>query len=235
MFQVVILAGGLATRLRPVTNDIPKALVEVNKRPFVDWQLELLARNKISSVLFCVSYKSELIENYVGDGSKYGLKIKYSSDGDKRLGTGGAIRKALNVLEDNFIVLYGDSYLEVDYEKAQQAFLDSGKPVMMSVFRNQGKFDASNIKFTNLRIEEYKKGNSNPQFEHIDYGLSFFKKEVFIKKNFGTRFELSEMFTELSKEGNLAGFEVFNRFYEVGSFKGIEDLTNHLRGESNVI
>jgi NDP-sugar pyrophosphorylase family protein len=159
MFQVVILAGGLATRLRPVTNDIPKALVEVNKRPFVDWQLELLARNKISSVLFCVSYKSELIENYVGDGSKYGLKIKYSSDGDKRLGTGGAIRKALNVLEDNFIVLYGDSYLEVDYEKAQQAFLDSGKPVMMSVFRNQGKFDASNIKFTNLRIEEYKKGN----------------------------------------------------------------------------
>jgi len=213
-----------------LTNDIPKALVEVNGRPFVDWQLKLLAKNGISSVLFCVSYKSNLIEKYVGDGSRYGLTVKYSSDGVNRLGTGGAIRKALDALDDNFMVLYGDSYLDVDYKKAQAAFLNSGKPAMITVFKNVGAYDVSNVKFTQLGLEEYEKGRVNPLFEHIDCGLSFFKKELFTVKNLGTTFELSQLFNELSIHKKLSGYEVFNRFYEVGSFKGIEDLSNYLRG-----
>jgi MurNAc alpha-1-phosphate uridylyltransferase len=230
MFQVAILAGGLATRLRPLTNDTPKALVEVNERPFVDWQLSLLSRNGISNILFCVSHKSDLIENYVGDGSGYGLTVKYSRDGENRLGTGGAIRKALDSLEDNFMVLYGDSYLDIDYKKAQEAFVNCGKPAMMTVFKNDGAYDASNIKFTQFGLEEYEKGTIDPKFEHIDYGLNFFTKELFTSINFDSPFELSDLLTQLSRDKKLAGYEVYNRFYEVGSFKGIEDLKKYLKG-----
>jgi MurNAc alpha-1-phosphate uridylyltransferase len=233
MFQVVILAGGLATRLRPITKEIPKALVEVNNRPFIDWQLRLLARKGVSRVLLCVSYKADLIENYVGDGSSFGLDVRYSIDGDKQLGTGGAIRKALPSLEDNFMVLYGDSYLDIDYGRVQNAFLQSGKSALMTVFRNNGEYDKSNIRFSNLGIEEYRKGSLNSEFEHIDYGLSIFKREIFESKALGEYFEMSELSENLSIEGKLAGYEVFNRFFEVGSFKGIKDLSNYLSKGQN--
>ena len=234
MLQVVILAGGLATRLRPITNDIPKALVEVCGSPFIDWQLKLLANNGILKVLLCVSHKADLIENFVGDGSKYGLEIKYSRDGAKRLGTGGAIRKALDRLDNNFMVLYGDSYLDIDYKKAEESFLISNKSAMMTVFKNNGMYDTSNIKFTNLGLEEYDKVTSNPLFEHIDYGLTFFKKEVFVAQDYNVPFELSDLCSQLTKDRNMAGYEVFSRFYEVGSFEGIEDLTKYLSGAKNV-
>jgi NDP-sugar pyrophosphorylase family protein len=166
----------------------------------------------------------------VGDGSGYGLTVKYSRDGENRLGTGGAIRKALDSLEDNFMVLYGDSYLDIDYKKAQEAFVNCGKPAMMTVFKNDGAYDASNIKFTQFGLEEYEKGTIDPKFEHIDYGLNFFTKELFTSINFDSPFELSDLLTQLSRDKKLAGYEVYNRFYEVGSFKGIEDLKKYLKG-----
>jgi len=235
MFQVVILAGGFAKRLGPVTKKIPKALVNINGKPFIDWQLSLLASKGVKRVVFCVSHKSEMIESYLGDGSRFDLEVKYSKDGITQLGTGGAIKNALPFLDDSFMVLYGDSYLEMDYRKAQSEFETKGKTALTTVFQNSGEYDRSNIKFKNNVIEQYKKNHVNAEFKHIDYGLSFFKREVFTNQQFGMHFDLSEVFEDLSRRGELAGYEVFNRFYEVGSLQGIKDLSAHLECERNVI
>jgi NDP-sugar pyrophosphorylase family protein len=235
MLQIVILAGGLAQRLRPITEKIPKALIEVNGKPFIDWQLNLLARKGILEVVLCVSYKSEMIKEYVGDGSRYKIGIKYSEDGIEPLGTGGAIKKALPLLNQDFMVLYGDSYLDLDYSRAQNAYMECEMPAMMTVFRNMGKFDTGNVFLSNSKIEKYEKGTQNLEFQHIDYGLNFFNKKIFETDSFGDRFDLAYVCQDLAKNGKLAGFEVFNRFYEVGSLSGIEDLSNHLRKEHNVI
>jgi MurNAc alpha-1-phosphate uridylyltransferase len=235
MLQIVILAGGLAQRLRPVTERIPKALIDVNGKPFIDWQLNLLARRGILKVVLCVSYKSEMIKEYVGDGSRYKIEVKYSEDGIEQLGTGGAIKKALPLLNQEFMVLYGDSYLDLDYASAQIAFQASELPAMMTVFRNMGKFDTGNAFLSNSKIERYEKGNQNLEFQHIDYGLNFFNKKIFETDSYGNRFDLAEVCQDLAKKGKLAGFEVLNRFYEVGSLSGIVDLSNHLRKEHNVI
>jgi NDP-sugar pyrophosphorylase family protein len=227
MLQVVILAGGFAKRLGLITEQIPKALVKINDIPFVDWQLSLLARKGIKKVIFCVSHKSEMIESHIGEGSRFNLEVKYSKDGITQLGTGGAIRKCISLLDESFMVLYGDSYLEMDYKKAETAFEASGKSAMVTVYKNSGQYDTSNIKF--------KKGSINAQFNHIDYGLSFFKKEVFTNQELGKYFDLSEVFEDLSRRRDLAGYEVFNRFYEVGSIQGISDLSKHLSGAQDVI
>ena len=235
MYQVVILAGGFAKRLGTITKQIPKSLVKINGIPFVDWQLRLLARKGINKVIFCVSHKSEMIESHIGNGSQFNLEVKYSKDGSTQLGTGGALKNAISLLDERFMVLYGDSYLEMDYKLAETEFEASGKPAMVTVYQNYGKYDKSNIKFSKNVVEEYKKGKLNPQFKHIDYGLSFFKKEVFANKDLGKDFDLSEIFEDLAMRKNLAGHEVFNRFFEVGSLQGIKDLSTYLAGEQNVI
>ena len=235
MYQLVILAGGFAKRLGLITEQIPKALVKINDIPFVDWQLSLLARKGIKKVIFCVSHKSEMIEGHIGDGSRFNLEVKYSKDGITQLGTGGAIRKSISLLDESFMVLYGDSYLEMDYKEAQTAFEGSGKPAMVTVYKNSGQYDTSNIKFKNNVVVQYKKGLTNTQFTHIDYGLSFFKKEVFANQELGKYFDLSEVFEELSMRKDLAGYEVSNRFYEVGSIQGISELSKHLSGAQDVI
>jgi len=235
MYQVVILAGGFAKRLGLITEQIPKALVKINDIPFVDWQLNLLAEKGIKKVIFCISYKSEMIERHIGDGSRFNLEVKYSKDGITQLGTGGAIKKAMPLLDERFMVLYGDSYLEMDYKDAETEFESSGKPAMVTVYQNSGEFDTSNIKFTKNVVEQYKKGSINTQFTHIDYGLSLFKKEVFRNIESGKYLDLSQVFEDLSRRKDLAGYEVFNRFYEVGSFQGISDLSKYLSGAQDVI
>jgi len=235
MYQLVILAGGFAKRLGLITEQIPKALVKINDIPFVDWQLSLLARKGIKKVIFCVSHKSEMIESHIGEGSRFNLEVKYSKDGITQLGTGGAIRKCISLLDESFMVLYGDSYLEMDYKKAETAFEASGKSAMVTVYKNSGQYDTSNIKFNKNVVEQYKKGSIRAQFDHIDYGLSFFKKEVFTNQELGKYFDLSEVFEDLSRRRDLAGYEVFNRFYEVGSIQGISDLSKHLSGAQDVI
>jgi N-acetyl-alpha-D-muramate 1-phosphate uridylyltransferase len=235
MYQAVILAGGFAKRLGLITEQIPKALVKINDIPFVDWQLSLLARKGIKKVIFCVSHKSEMIESHIGDGSRFNLEVKYSKDGITQLGTGGAIRKSIPLLDESFMVLYGDSYLEMDYKEAETAFEASRKPAMVTLYKNSGQYDTSNIKFKKNVVEQYKKGSTNSQFTHIDYGLSFFKKEVFSNQELGKYFDLSEVFEDLSRRKVLAGYEVFNRFYEVGSLQGISDLSKYLSGAQNVI
>jgi NDP-sugar pyrophosphorylase family protein len=228
-FPVVILAGGLATRLRPITESIPKSLVEVAGRPFLAHQLELLRTNQITDVILCVGYLGEKIENEFGDGSRSGVKIRYSYDGPKLLGTGGAIRQALPLLPESFFVLYGDSYLPIDYQSVATAFARSGRNALMTVFANQDAWDRSNVWFEDGEIKLYSKQRRLPQMRHIDYGLSVCSRSLFENTAKEEVFDLAALFERLSEKGELAGFAVNQRFYEIGSHRGLVELDQLLR------
>ena len=150
MLPVAILTGGLATRLRPITKSIPKALIEVAGKPFIAHQLQYLRLQGITSVILCTGYLGEMIQNFVGNGSNWDLEVNYSSDGSILLGTGGALKRALPRLGENFFVLYGDSYLPINYVNVQKAFIDSGKLGLMTVLHNKNQF--SHSWFSNLLI-----------------------------------------------------------------------------------
>jgi NDP-sugar pyrophosphorylase family protein len=229
MLPLAILAGGYATRLGALTKDFPKCLIEVNGRAFVDWQLDLLIKNGYSDFIFCISYKSDLVQSHLGDGSNRGVRIRYSLDGDTQLGTGGAIQKALPLLGTEFGVIYGDSFLPTSYSQVEEAFLASSKLALMTVYRNENQFDASNVKFTNQTLINYEKGTNDPEMLHIDYGLTYFRKDAFPPAPGQRAFDLSDKCHELSLSGNLSGFEVFERFYEIGSVMGIEEFSEYLR------
>jgi len=235
MLTVAILAGGLATRLEPVLKDTPKSLIEICGKPFIDWQLKLLAQSGIDRVVLCTSYKSELIEKYVGDGTKYGIQINYSKDGQTQLGTGGAIKKATQQLEDSFMVLYGDSYLPIDYKSVQGAFKKLNNAALMTIYKNDNELDASNVFFEFGKVKKYSKGAKSDEFNYIDFGLSFFNKSVFSQYRPDQNFDLSETFSDLCKSNQLAAYEVKERFYEVGSISGISDFTEYIKRSQNVI
>jgi NDP-sugar pyrophosphorylase family protein len=228
MLPVAILAGGLATRLRPITNTIPKSMIEICGEPFVHWQTKLLAEAGVEEIVYCVGYKSELIEGFLGDGSKYGVKIKYSYDGSKQLGTGGAVIKALPHLGNKFMILYGDSYLPIDYSKVEREYAESQKPALMTVYANNGKFDASNVDFSGGALRRYQKGIVSPEMTHIDYGLSCFKESIFSKYALGFPLDLAQVCTDLACQNQLAGYEVYERFYEIGSLQGILDFAEYV-------
>ena len=221
---VAILAGGLATRLRPITEKIPKSLVPVAGRPFLAHQLELLRSRGIRRAVLCVGYLGEMIQRDFGDGKSSGVKLDYSMDGEKLLGTGGAIKRALPLLGDEFFVLYGDSYLPVEYAPIADFFRRSGKLGCMTVFRNEGKYDASNVVFAGGEIKVYDKKAKLPEMRHIDYGLSLFKASAFDSYPADQPFDLAEVMGKLVREKQLAGFEVRERFYEIGSPAGLAEL-----------
>jgi NDP-sugar pyrophosphorylase family protein len=225
---VLILAGGLATRMRPVTKTIPKAMLDVNGKPFIHHQLNLLSRKNIHQILLCVGYLGEQIKDYVGDGRRFNLNVEYFFDGEKLLGTGGAIKKIEKNLPETFFVLYGDSYLNTDYQKVEDAYFASGKTALMTVFRNEGKWDASNVEFINGRIISYSKRNRTPNMNYIDWGLGILQKHAFTPFPSGVSFDLADVYEKLSFEGRLFGYEVFERFYEIGSISGLSDLQNRL-------
>jgi NDP-sugar pyrophosphorylase family protein len=229
---VAILAGGLATRLRPLTETIPKSLLEVAGHPFLHHQLVSLRQNGISEVVLCVGYLGEAIRSRFGDGRDYGLRIRYSFDGPELLGTGGAVRRALPMLGDAFFVLYGDSYLDVDYAAVANAFLRSGASGLMTVFRNEGAWDASNVEFSGGRIVAYDKTRRTPAMRHIDYGLSVFCAMAFGRHSSAVAFDLSEVQRQLVAEGDVAAFEASERFYEIGSHAGLVELERVLAARS---
>ena len=228
MLPVAILAGGLAERLHPITETIPKALVEVRGEPFLAHQLRLLKRSGIGRVILCVGYRGEQIRDYASDGSRFGLELLYSFDGPQLLGTAGALRKALPMLGDAFFVLYGDSYLPCDYGAVEKAFLESGKPGLMSVFRNDGQWDSSNVEFAEGRILAYDKANRTPAMHHIDYGLGVLRGDALEIVPPSEPYDLAEIYRSLLNRGQLAAFEVKDRFYEMGSFAGIRELEEYL-------
>jgi NDP-sugar pyrophosphorylase family protein len=228
MLPVAILAGGLATRLRPATETIPKALIPINGEPFVAHQLRLLRRSGILRVVLCVGYRGEQIEDYVGDGAQFGMQVSYSLDGPRLLGTAGAIRNALPLLDEQFLVLYGDSYLPCDYTAIEQSFRACGKPALMAVFRNDGRWDQSNVEFSDGRILRYDKTDRGPAMRHIDYGVAALSCAVFDKTAADQPSDLSSLYRDLADREQLAAYEVSQRFYEIGSIAGIRELAEYL-------
>lgn len=229
MLPVVILAGGLATRLRPVTATIPKAMLAIKGKPFVAHQLRWLQQQGITEVIMCLGFLGEQIVDYVGDGKQFNLNVQYSFDGEVLLGTAGAIKKALPQLAQHFFLLNGDSYLPCNYSFVQNAFFTSKKLALMTVFNNQDRWDTSNVAFSNRSIIKYDKQDRDEQMQYIDYGLEVFSKDVFEPLAKEQYCDLTTVYQGLILQQQLAGFEVSQRFYENGSFVGIKDLTEYLQ------
>jgi N-acetyl-alpha-D-muramate 1-phosphate uridylyltransferase len=224
ILPVAILAGGLARRLRPITELIPKALVDVQGEPFINHQLRLLSARGIQRIVLCLQYRGDLIQQAVGDGRRFGMRVEYSFDGPVLLGTAGAIKKALPLLGKSFFVLYGDSYLPCDYHRIQAAFEKSRRPALMTVFQNDGRWDKSNVEFQNEHIVAYDKNHQTAGMRYIDYGLGVFRSGAFDIVPENQAFDLADLYQSLVKAGGLAALEVSERFYEIGSFAGLEEL-----------
>jgi NDP-sugar pyrophosphorylase family protein len=228
MLSVAILAGGLATRLRPLTETIPKSLVEINGEPFIAHQLRLLRANGVRRAVLCLSYLGEQVQALVGDGSRFGLQVDYSFDGPVLLGTAGALKAALPLVGESFFVLYGDSYLPIDWAAVETAFRASGQAGLMTVYRNEGQWDTSNVEFADGRILAYDKKQRTPRMRYIDYGLGVLRAGALDRVPEGKPWDLAALYQDLLRAGELAAFEVDRRFYEIGSFSGIEELSAYL-------
>jgi len=231
-WPVAILAGGLATRLRPATSNIPKALLSVAGEPFLVHQLRLLSSKGFRKIVLCVGHLGELIEAKIGDGKRLGLQIDYSFDGPMLLGTGGALKRAISKLGEGFLVVYGDSYMPVDYAAVVDAFVRSEKPALMTVFENEGRWDASNVWFEAGGIYRYDKNVRTPQTRHIDYGISVLTSGVFTGFPDDAAFDLADLYSRLVSEKQMAAYEVKQRFYEIGSAEGLAELDALLRNNT---
>lgn len=228
---VAILAGGLATRLQPLTETVPKALVDVNGEPFIAHQLRQLRHNGVARVVLCAGYLGEMIRDSVGDGARFGLRVDFSFDGPRLLGTGGAIRKALPLLADSFFVLYGDTYLDCDYRAVEAEFARSGTLALMTVFRNEDRWDTSNVELVAGRIVAYNKRQRTPRMRHLDYGLGVFARAAFAQLPGDEPCDLATVYQDLLTRGELAAYEASERFYEIGTVAGLEETRRHLLGK----
>jgi N-acetyl-alpha-D-muramate 1-phosphate uridylyltransferase len=220
---VAILAGGTATRLRPITETIPKALVDVNGRPFAEHQLDWLRDEGVRQVIFCIGYLGEMIRDALGDGSRWDLSIAYVFDGPQLLGTAGALKRALPVIGPEFFVLYGDSMLTCALAPIERAFRQSGRAGLMTVFQNDDEYDRSNVLFEEGRIIRYDKEGRTPDMRHIDYGLGVLTDRALAPVPLDQKSDLVGVYQRLLATDDLAGVEVPERFYEIGSPQGLEE------------
>ncbi len=234
MLPVAILAGGLSTRLRPLTEKIPKSLLDVNGEPFIAHQLRLLRANGVRRAVLCVGHLGEMIRDVLKDGDAYGVEVDYSFDGGSLLGTAGAVKNALSKLGDAFFVLYGDSYLVCDYAAIARSFSSSGKLALMTVFRNNGMWDSSNVEFEGGEILAYSKTDKTPRMHYIDYGLGAFRAAAFDNVLAGQPYDLASLYGDLLQARQLAGFEVTERFYEIGSPAGLEETARFIAAQGAV-
>lgn len=228
MLPIAILAGGRATRLGRLTQTVPKSLLELNGEPFVMHQLRLIHSKGIRRVVICVGHLGAAIQRTVGDGSNLDIQVDYSFDGPHLLGTGGAIKNALRKLGGSFFVMYGDSYLPCDYQAIARNFESLGALGMMTVFRNRGRWDTSNVEYDSGKILAYSKTQRTARMHHIDYGLGVFRAEAFANVPAGKPCDLTDVYTDLLQRKQLAAFEVRERFYEIGSPSGLRETTEFL-------
>jgi NDP-sugar pyrophosphorylase family protein len=233
LLPVAILAGGLATRLQPLTTTIPKALIEVNGEPFIAHQLRLLRAHGITHVVICAGHLGDMLQAYEGDGEKFGVQVRFAFDGTRLLGTAGALKQALPLLGEAFFVLYGDAYLPCDYGAIQTAFEHSGRLALMTVFANAGRWDRSNVELSDGRMLAYDKQHPTLQMRHIDYGLGVFRRTAFAAVPETQCYDLATLYQELLARGALAAYEVGQRFYEIGSFAGLEETRQYLAVHSH--
>lgn len=236
--QCLILAGGLGTRLQPITKRTPKTLVRVNGMPFAHHQLTWLARQGVTEVIYSIGYLGQMVKNFVGDGSRWSLRVSYADEGRQLRGTAGAVRLAfdLGLLAPSFLALYGDSYLPIEISRVWVASFAGQKP-LMTVFRNDGAWDKSNVLFVNGIVRLYEKGRLDAAkigMRHIDYGLSVLSRDIIAQCiPSGRVMDLATVFHRLSVTGRLLGFEVTERFYEIGSRSGLADLEAFFRRQGN--
>jgi NDP-sugar pyrophosphorylase family protein len=237
--QCVILAGGLATRMRPLTEAIPKALIPVAGTPFIDHQLGWLAGHGVTRVVLSVGYRGQMLADHVGGGERWGLGVRVVDEGTKLRGTAGALRLAhqQGALDDAFLVTYGDSFLPIDFAAVWDRFVASGRPALMTVFRNAGRWDASNVIFDGDRVTLYDKHRRTrpaEDFAFIDYGLSALRREVVegMVPDGEAPADLADLFHQLSLRGDLSGMEAAHRFYEIGSPAGLADFEQWLRAKA---
>jgi NDP-sugar pyrophosphorylase family protein len=228
--SVAILCGGKATRLYPLTVDYPKALVLLRGEPFLAHQLRMLRLRGVKKIVLCVGVGSEMIKNFAGDGKKFSLQIEYVEDGAEPKGTGGAILQALPKLSENFFILYGDSYLLCDWQKMWLHYQQLKSDVMMSVFENANQWDVSNAALLQNDMVYYNKSRVRADMKYIDYGLLLCNKKAF--SDYKEPFDLAELLQNLSEKKSLFAHVVKERFYEIGSFSGIEDLEKYLLREA---
>jgi N-acetyl-alpha-D-muramate 1-phosphate uridylyltransferase len=233
VLPVAILAGGRATRMQPLTRHVPKSLLPVAGRPFIWHQLEMLHEQGVERVVMCIGHLGEQIQESVGHQPLPRLRVDYSSDGNQPLGTGGAVKKALQLLGERFFVLNGDSYLPCSLAHIQQAFRNSGRPALMTVLRNDDRWGASNVCFRDGKIVEYNKRLPRPDMTYIDFGLAVFSRAVFTPYAEDAPLDLAEICHELSRQGQLAGLEVAERFYEIGSPQGMREAEAFLTRRSS--
>jgi NDP-sugar pyrophosphorylase family protein len=229
IYPVAILAGGLATRLYPVTKTIPKSMIELAGKTFISHQIELLKKKGITRVVICTGYLGEQIKDFLKDGTEHGISVDYSFDGDKLLGTGGALKKALPLLGNIFFVMYGDSYLNTDFKSILDYFLSHDKMGLMTVYKNENLWDKSNIIYSEGKILKYDKKDISPEMKYIDYGLGLLRKEAFQNITENEVLDLADLYKELINREGMLGYEVKERFYEIGSSEGLEETEKYLK------
>lgn len=230
---LTLLAGGLATRLRAVTEDaLPKALVEVAGRPFIDHQLELFHRHGVRRVVLCLGHLGHQIEEHVGEGRAFGLDVVYSHDTPGLLGTGGALRRALPMLGDLFWVVYGDSYVDIDFAPVLDAFLATDKLALMTVLKNNDRWDRSNVEFQKGRLVRYDKRTRTPAMQHVDYGVALLRRAALERIPPARQYDLADLYSGLVAEGAMMGYEVANRFYEIGTPAGLDETRQFLESQT---
>jgi NDP-sugar pyrophosphorylase family protein len=226
---IIILAGGLATRMHPTTLTIPKSMIEINGKPFIYYQIQLLKKQDITHVVLCLGYLGEQIQGYLEKNNNFGLKIDYSYDGKQLLGTGGAVKQALKFIDNNcFFIIYGDSYLNINFQEVYDSYQKNcNNGYLLTIFKNSNKWDKSNIEYNKGKIIEYNKFNPTLRMHYIDYGLSIFLKKTFIEYD-KKAFDLAELYHKASIDGFLNGYVVENIFYEIGSKEGLKNFENYI-------
>jgi NDP-sugar pyrophosphorylase family protein len=227
MFTVAILAGGFAKRLHPITQSIPKSLVQVDGKAFIIHQLEYLRSQGVKRVVICVNHLGKMIQNLVGNGDDFFIKVSYSFDGAVPLGTGGAIVKALPLLEDNFFILYGDSFLPINYSNVEIFYKTIQQKALITVFKNDNKFDKSNVMFLDNQSIKYNKFHPVAEMNYIDYGLAVVSSSIFKNYTIDKNLDLANVYQHLSETNKLAGMKVHERFYEIGSLSGLEEIKKY--------
>jgi N-acetyl-alpha-D-muramate 1-phosphate uridylyltransferase len=232
---VAILAGGLATRLGALVADTPKALLDVAGRPFLAWQLDVLAEHGLRDVVLCIGHQAQRIQDENPRYAPAAMRIRYSCDGDPLLGTGGAVKNALPALGSVFFVMYGDSYLRCNYLSIYERFMqarhaDSRLAGLMTVYENRDSFDQSNVEFRDGKLLCYSKTLKTSRMHHIDWGLGILTAEAFEPFSNQLKFDLADVYASLVDQGRLMGHEVHERFYEIGSRAGLSELSQLLAG-----
>jgi NDP-sugar pyrophosphorylase family protein len=229
--QMAILCGGLATRLGSIAKETPKSMIKIQGRPFLEHQLDFLKKNSIKDIVLCVGHLSDQIQDYFGDGKRFGLKIRYSHDGKKRLGPIGAVKNAKSLLDDVFFIMYGDSYLRVAFKEVYSYFLKKSKLGLMCVYKNNNKYDKSNIVVKDNFVKSYNERENPIDMIYIDYGTSIFRKESLERVPNDTFFTTGEFFVDLIKDHELLAYEVKERFYHIGNPDALEEFKAFITGK----